>query len=182
MTKLTKQSTRLFKSILVLLGGLGLAAGAEAQYFGRTPVQWERFDFHILKTEHFDVYYYAEGKQAAEQAGRLAERWYSRLSRILDFQLPDRQALILYASSSQFQQGTLDFSNLAQLSNIQLSETEKRLAIERMLRSISIAASSAEEARTKTAKNSSARASTSRPPARCMQLRMTARTSASNAA
>jgi len=39
-------------------------------------------------------------------------------------------------SSSQFQQGTLDFDNLAQLSDVQLAETEKRLAIERMLRSI----------------------------------------------
>ena len=39
-------------------------------------------------------------------------------------------------SSSQFQQGTLDFNNLAQLSDIQLAETEKRLAIDRMVRSI----------------------------------------------
>jgi hypothetical protein len=39
-------------------------------------------------------------------------------------------------SSSQFQQGTLDFANLSQLSDIQLAETEKRLAIERMVRSI----------------------------------------------
>ena len=39
-------------------------------------------------------------------------------------------------SSSQFQQGTLNFGNLAQLSDIQLAETEKRLALERMVRSI----------------------------------------------
>jgi hypothetical protein len=39
-------------------------------------------------------------------------------------------------SSSQFQQGTLDFANLAQLSDIQLAETEKRLAIDRMVRAI----------------------------------------------
>ena len=39
-------------------------------------------------------------------------------------------------SSSQFQQGTLDFSNLSELSDIQLAETEKRLAIERMVRAI----------------------------------------------
>jgi Lipopolysaccharide-assembly len=39
-------------------------------------------------------------------------------------------------SSSQFQQGTLDFANLAQLSDVQLAETEKRLAIERMVRAI----------------------------------------------
>jgi hypothetical protein len=39
-------------------------------------------------------------------------------------------------SSSQFQQGTLDFNNLAELSDIQLAETEKRLAIDRMVRAI----------------------------------------------
>ena len=105
MTKQTKLTRlMLLKGALLLLGGLGLAAAAEAQYFGRTPVQWERFDFQILKTEHFDVYYYAEEKQAAEQAARLAERWYTRISRMLDFPLPDRQALILYASQPQFQQ------------------------------------------------------------------------------
>lgn len=39
-------------------------------------------------------------------------------------------------SSSQFQQGTLDFANLGELSDIQLAETEKRLAIDRMVRAI----------------------------------------------
>ena len=39
-------------------------------------------------------------------------------------------------SSSQFQRGTLDFNDLANLSDIQLAETEKRLAIERLLDSI----------------------------------------------
>jgi hypothetical protein len=39
-------------------------------------------------------------------------------------------------SSSQFQQGTLDAANLAQLSEVQLAETEQRLAIQRMVRSI----------------------------------------------
>ncbi len=39
-------------------------------------------------------------------------------------------------SSSQFQQGTLDFANLAELSDIQLAETERRLAIQRMVRAI----------------------------------------------
>jgi len=39
-------------------------------------------------------------------------------------------------SSSQFQQGTLDFNDLADLTDIQLAETEKHLAIERMVRSI----------------------------------------------
>jgi hypothetical protein len=57
----------------------------------------------------------------------------SKLRAIEDYSV-SRQTVV--PSSSQFQQGTLDFANLAQLSDIQLSETEKRLAIERMLRSI----------------------------------------------
>ena len=46
----------------------------------------------------------------------------------------NRQTVV--PSSSQFQQGTLDFDNLGELSDIQLAETEKHLAIDRMLRAI----------------------------------------------
>jgi hypothetical protein len=83
---------------------LGTAAPARAQYFGRNAVQWEHQKFEVLKTPHFDVYYYAEGRPAAEQAGRMAERWYTRLSRILGHEFKERQPLILYASHPQFQQ------------------------------------------------------------------------------
>jgi WD40 repeat protein len=81
-------------------------ASAQTDYFGRNPVQWEKLNFAVLKTDHFDIYYYEEGRQAAEVAGRLAERWYTRLSTILDHKFKDRQALILYASPAQFQQTT----------------------------------------------------------------------------
>src|SRR5439155_2874109 len=46
------------KPVLVLLSFLFLATTANAQYFGRNKVQWEHFDFKVLKTEHFDIYYY----------------------------------------------------------------------------------------------------------------------------
>jgi Tol biopolymer transport system component len=79
---------------------------AHAQYFGRNKVKYESFHFQVLKTEHFDIYYYSEERDAAEQAARMAERWYSRLSRILDHELRGRQPLILYASHSDFEQTT----------------------------------------------------------------------------
>ncbi|HVD78029.1 MAG TPA: hypothetical protein VNH43_10475, partial [Vicinamibacteria bacterium] len=86
------------------LAALCAAAPAQAQYFGRNAVQWERQKFEVLKTRHFDVYYYAEGRQAAEQVGRMGERWYTRLSRILGHEIKERQPVILYASHPQFQQ------------------------------------------------------------------------------
>ncbi len=96
-------------SFLALLGMLALGLGAlappvEAQYFGRNKVRYRSFDFKILKTEHFDVYYYEEERVAAEHAARMAERWYARLSRLLDHQLSGRQPLILYASHPDFEQ------------------------------------------------------------------------------
>jgi hypothetical protein len=47
-----------------------------------------------------------------------------------------REPQTVVPSSSQFQQGTLDFQNLAELSDVQLAETEKRLVIERMVRAL----------------------------------------------
>ena len=77
---------------------------SSAQFFGRNKVRYRDFDFRVLKTEHFDVYYYPEEKDAVEIAGRMAERWYTRLSQVLDHDLSTRQPLILYASHAHFEQ------------------------------------------------------------------------------
>ncbi len=76
----------------------------DAQYFGRNQVQYRTFDFQILQTPHFDVYYYPEAEEAARDAARMAERWYARLSRILDYEFEERQPLILFANHPEFQQ------------------------------------------------------------------------------
>ena len=89
---------------LALIALLAGQAPVAAQYFGQNKVQYKTFDFEVLKTENFDVYFYAEERQAAEISARLAERWYARLSRILGHQLGGRQALILYASHPDFEQ------------------------------------------------------------------------------
>ncbi len=83
-----------------------LAPPAAAQYFGRNKVQYHKFNFRIIKTRHFDVYFYPEFKGVAEQSARMAERWYARLTRVLNHELRGRQTLILYSSSPDFQQTT----------------------------------------------------------------------------
>ena len=79
----------------LLVATLLAPAAARAQYFGRNKVQYQGFTFHTLKTEHFDLYFYPEEDEAADIAARMAERWYSRLSRFFDHPLRGRQALIL---------------------------------------------------------------------------------------
>ena len=89
----------------LLLGALSLfALPVQAQYFGRNAVQYETFHFKILKTQHFDIYFYDREADLAAEAGRMAERWYTRLSTVLRHQLSGRQPLILYADAPDFWQ------------------------------------------------------------------------------
>jgi Tol biopolymer transport system component len=93
------------KRVLPILALALVSSGTvHAQYFGRNAVQWERLKFEVLKTSHFDIYHYAEEKEAADQVGRMAERWYTRLSRILGHKFKDRQPIVLYASHGHFEQ------------------------------------------------------------------------------
>jgi Tol biopolymer transport system component len=79
-------------------------AAVHAQDFGRNKVQYRSFDFQIIKTEHFDLYYYPQEAEAALLVSRMAERWHSRLSRFFGHELRGRQPLILYAAGSHFRQ------------------------------------------------------------------------------
>jgi hypothetical protein len=81
-----------------------LPALAEAQYFGRNKVQYRTFDFRIIRTEHFDIHYYPEMREAAVDAARMAERAYARLSRALQHEFRERKPIIIYASHTDFQQ------------------------------------------------------------------------------
>ncbi len=90
---------------LVAGGVLALAAvhPAEAQYFGRNKVQYEKFDWRILKSDHFDLYFYPPESLKVSDAGRQAERWYTRLSDIFRHQF-DRKSVVFYADHPDFQQ------------------------------------------------------------------------------
>src|SRR5688572_27484822 len=91
--------------LLVLMAfTLALPAPGSAQYFGRNKVQYRSFDFDVIRTEHFDIYYYEQEREAVMDAARMAERSYARLSRILQHEFRERKPIILYASHTDFQQ------------------------------------------------------------------------------
>lgn len=96
-----------FRAALRVVVCLLLIPGAQeaaAQHFGRNKVEYVDFDFKIFETEHFSVYYYPAEEAGARIVARLAERWYARLSRVLEHELSGRQPLILYGSQPEFAQ------------------------------------------------------------------------------
>src|SRR5919197_628225 len=80
------------------------SAPLSAQYFGQNKVQFKKLDFQVLKTEHFDIYYYPQEREGVAIAARMAERWHARLERLVEHTLRGRQPLVLYASHPDFEQ------------------------------------------------------------------------------
>jgi Tol biopolymer transport system component len=90
--------------------GAVLLAGARVeaqQYFGQNQVQYKHFKWRVIETEHFLVHYYPEEKAGAMDAARMAERSYSRLSRLLDHQFREKKPVILFDSRSAFGQNNV---------------------------------------------------------------------------
>ena len=90
----------------ILLVCLGFTAAAEAQYhyFGRNKVQYTDFDWHVMQTEHFNIYFYPEMSDIAEIGAAAAESSYVELSARFDHTLNERVPLIFYSSHLLFQQ------------------------------------------------------------------------------
>ncbi|HEU4989189.1 MAG TPA: basic secretory protein-like protein [Gemmatimonadaceae bacterium] len=99
---MTRSLSRPAAFVLALLA-FGGVQRASAQYFGRNKVQYETFDFRILKTPHFELYFYPAESLATRDAGRMAERWYARHSETFAHQFDDK-SIILYADHSDFEQ------------------------------------------------------------------------------
>ncbi len=86
------RSTRLVASALAFAAIVCLSGTTpSAQYFGRNKVQYKKLDFQVLKTEHFDIYFYPDEREGIDIAARLAERWRVRLERLLNHELSGRQ-------------------------------------------------------------------------------------------
>lgn len=102
-----------------------LPAAAAAQYFGENKVQYRPLHFRHLPTEHFDIYFRPEQREAVDIAARLAERSWQRLSRFFDHQLHGRQPLVLYASHVDFEQ-TLIVPTLVDAGTVGFTESRRR--------------------------------------------------------
>lgn len=93
-----------FAFICVILLYALLSDAASQYYFGRNKIQYDEFEWKIMRTEHFDVYFYPEMRELAEIGASLAEEAYSRLEGVTNHNISRRIPLIFYSNHSHFQQ------------------------------------------------------------------------------
>ena len=90
---------------------VGHAALAAAQtnyipYFGKNNIHYDKFDWKIYVTDHFEIYYYPEIEKHLERIAGYAESAYQQISADLRHDLPTGQKvpLILFKTHSEFEQ------------------------------------------------------------------------------
>src|SRR4029079_15851472 len=101
---------RFFCAGLLAAAGLaGAAADAVAQtpfvpYYGKNQIRYDNFRWNIYTTDHFVIYYYPETEQHLERVAGYAESAYQQISADLKHDLAFKVPLIVFKTSSEFQQ------------------------------------------------------------------------------
>ncbi len=73
-------------------------------YFGKNQVRYDRFDWHIYKTDHFEIFYYPALEQHLERVASYAESAYQHVSAELKHDLAEKVPLIIFKTESEFQE------------------------------------------------------------------------------
>jgi len=85
----------------ILLSSTLLAQGF---YFGRNKIQYTDFDWQVMQTEHFDIYYYPEMEDIAKQGAQYAEESFKALQPKFNHSINRKIPLIFYSTHLHFQQ------------------------------------------------------------------------------
>ncbi|MCA9726325.1 MAG: hypothetical protein KC729_01485 [Candidatus Eisenbacteria bacterium] len=95
--------------LLGLVLSLITLSPASAQYiaFGKNKVHYSDFEWHVLESEHFDLYYYLEEEDLAQLALEMAEDSYRDLQGKFVHEVRRRIPLIIYNSFQEFEQNNI---------------------------------------------------------------------------
>src|SRR5258706_16471463 len=96
----------------VAIVAAGRAAPVAAQtpmvpYFGKNNIHYEKFDWKIYTTDHFEIYYYPDIESHLERAASYAESAYQQISADLKHDLSLKVKMILFKTHSEFEQHNL---------------------------------------------------------------------------
>jgi hypothetical protein len=99
-----RKRVALFVLFLVGLSGYASAQTPFVPYFGKNNIHYDRFDWHIYTSDHFEIYYYPDIQKHLERVAGYAESAYQQVSSDLKHDLSFKVPLILFKTHSEFEQ------------------------------------------------------------------------------
>ncbi|GAB3272425.1 basic secretory protein-like protein [Larkinella harenae] len=121
--------------ILCIAGMLLVAGGAMAQnypsqeQFGRNRIQYRKFDWKVIKTSNFEIYFYQDGNQIANLAAQYAETDFDRITEVLGYTPYNRVKVFIYNSPQELAQSNIGLSAPSGTNYKELSLSKSRLEL-----------------------------------------------------
>jgi len=107
LTGLPRTTSRPALLAVLLTAGLSWLAPSPVRaqfYFGKNKVQYTDFDWQVMTTDHFKIYFYTEESEIAQVAARIAEDAYPKLAARFNHEVKRSVPLIIYSSPGYFSQ------------------------------------------------------------------------------
>jgi hypothetical protein len=100
------------------------------EVFGKNRIQYKPFDWQVITTQNFEVYFYDGGQQMATLAAQFAESDFDRVTEILGYSPFSRTKIFVYNSSQDIYQSNVgvNFSSEKEIKNENLSKSRIEIA------------------------------------------------------
>jgi WD40-like Beta Propeller Repeat len=91
-------------ALLFTHSGAAFAQTPFVPYFGKNNIHYDKFEWHIYTTDHFEIYYYPDLERHLERVASYAESAYQQVSADLKHDLSFKVPLIIFKTHSEFEQ------------------------------------------------------------------------------
>ena len=112
LSKNTLSGIKIARFFIIIILAIFFSANVWAQGFGKNKITAQRFDWHIHRTEHFDIHYYPSEAKLVPIMAAIAEEAYEKHSEDFEHEIESRTPLILYKSHKDFQETNIILQEL----------------------------------------------------------------------
>ncbi|WP_234733140.1 hypothetical protein [Tellurirhabdus bombi] len=97
--------------------------------FGRNRIQYRAFDWKVIKTSNFEIYFYQDGQPIANLAAQYAETEFDRITEVLGYTPYNRVKIFLYNSPQDLSQSNIGLSVSGYSNDKELDLSKSRLEL-----------------------------------------------------
>lgn len=121
--------------ILLLCLWVGTLLGVNAQnypsleQFGKNRIQYRNFNWKIIRTANFEIYFYQDGNTLANLTAQYAESEFDRITELLGYTPYNRIKIFLYNSPQELAQSNIGISVVGELDSREIDLAKSRLEI-----------------------------------------------------
>ena len=121
----------------ILMLGLwlcGLSVATAQNYpsmerFGKNRIQYRSFEWKIIRTSNFEIYYYQDGSQIANLTAQYAESEFDRITELLGYTPYNRVKIFLFNSPEELAQSNIGLTAQGGLSSREQNLSKSRVEL-----------------------------------------------------